>query len=93
MPLQARTELLALIGLLYTSLRSRFDAEDTAQVFVWVEKFSRNPWSGMLGTNVLIRVCSVLAARSCYHMPGCPLLEPFAARHTLYCMHLKVFFC
>ncbi|KAL4423762.1 hypothetical protein ABPG75_001063 [Micractinium tetrahymenae] len=44
-PLSARTELLALIGLLYTTLRSRFDADDTAQVFVWVEKFSRNPWS------------------------------------------------
>ncbi len=34
---QARTELLALIGQLYASLRSRFDAEDTATVFVWVE--------------------------------------------------------
>lgn len=43
---QARTELLALVGQLYTSLRSRFDAEDTAAVFLWVEKFSRNPWSG-----------------------------------------------
>ena len=34
---QARTELLALIGQLYASLRSRFDSEDTATVFVWIE--------------------------------------------------------
>lgn len=46
---QARTELLALVGQLYVSLRSRFDAEDTAAVFMWVEKFSRNPWSGEWG--------------------------------------------
>jgi len=46
--LQVRTELLALIGQLYVSLRSRFDAEDTVQVFIWTEKFSRNPWSGAL---------------------------------------------
>jgi hypothetical protein len=46
---QARTELLALIGQLYTSLRSRFNAQDTAQVFLWVEKFCRNPWSGACG--------------------------------------------
>lgn len=44
-PISARMELLSLIGQLYATLRSRFDLEDTDQVFLWVEKFSRNPWS------------------------------------------------
>jgi predicted neuraminidase len=39
-------ELLALLAQLYGSLQGRFDAEDTAAVFVWVEKACRNPWSG-----------------------------------------------
>lgn len=39
-------ELLALLAQLYGSLQRRFDAEDTAAVFVWVEKACRNPWSG-----------------------------------------------
>jgi hypothetical protein len=44
--LQARIELLALVGQLYGSLQARFDAEDTAQLFMWIEKACRNPWSG-----------------------------------------------
>ena len=44
-PLTARTELVNLVGSLYTSLKPRFSMEDTAGIFRWIEAFSRNPWS------------------------------------------------
>ena len=66
--LQARLELLALVGQLYSSLRSRFDADDTARVFMWVEKFSRNPWSGERGAGCRCRFLCSAACLGC--LPG-----------------------
>ena len=44
-PLQARTELLGVIGGTYAALRPRWDAEDTAALLGWVERLVKNPWS------------------------------------------------
>jgi hypothetical protein len=52
-PLSARTELVQLVGQLYTQLRPRFSENDTISVFRWVEAFCRNPWSEDDATNVV----------------------------------------
>lgn len=52
-PLSVRTELVQLVGQLYTQLRPRFTETDTISVFRWVEAFCRNPWSEDDVTNVV----------------------------------------
>ena len=44
-PLQARLELVTAIGTLHNTLRPVFDGQDLLNVFTWLEKFVRNPWS------------------------------------------------
>ena len=50
-PLSARTELVSLMGALYSSLRPRFSEKDTLAVFRWTEALCRNPWSEDDATN------------------------------------------
>lgn len=44
-PLQARLELITAIGTLQSQLRPAFDESDLQLLFLWLEKFVRNPWS------------------------------------------------
>ena len=44
-PLQARLELVTAIGSLHSALRPVFDDEDLPIMFLWLEKFVRNPWT------------------------------------------------
>lgn len=68
---QARTELLALIGQLYASLRSRFDSEDTATVFVWVEVRRASCWGRDL---VSLALAALLPFSFSQHVCPAPLL-------------------
>lgn len=79
---------------MYTSLRSRFDAEDTAQVFVWVEKFSCNPWSGMLGTLRADQSSQRVGGK--IMLPAVWLSAPVNScigKNAFYCLHLIISFC
>lgn len=44
-PLQARLELVSAVASLQSLLRPAFDEQDLQQLFLWLEKFVRNPWS------------------------------------------------
>jgi hypothetical protein len=68
-PLQARLELVTAIGTLHSTLRPIFDEQDLLNVFAWLEKFVRNPWSADDSTSV---VPGAYMSVSTLHMPALP---------------------